>query len=198
MNPGLVKSIGYVAERADYVAERLSKTGYQALHEEDILYLLEQAIVLTSSPSPPPPHHLDSSAFSLPAAVITGINRSAGVRWTEATWIQELRFLGLRYRETLEVGNGRMLSGGSLSSSSDVWVRVSESSSRDEAVGINLEKMTEKLLRMLGTAEHEMSSCRSLASVLGWTRSWRLRYAIGSPPSFKSMFLCLSSWEARL
>lgn len=94
MNPGLVKSIGYVAERADYVAERLSKTGYQALHEEDILYLLEQAIVLTSSPSPPPPHHLDSSALSLPAAVITGINRSAGVRWTEATWIQELSSLG--------------------------------------------------------------------------------------------------------
>lgn len=162
---GMVKSIGYVAETADHVAERLSRIGYQALHEEDILYLLEQAIVPTYSPSPPPCHDLDSSAFSLPAAVITGINRSAGVHWTEATWIQENRFLGLRYRETLEVGKGRVSSGGSPSSSSDVWGRVSESSSRDEAVGIILEKMTEKLLRMLGTAEHDMSSSRSLASV---------------------------------
>lgn len=162
---GMVKSIGYVAETADHVAERLSRIGYQALHEEDVLYLLEQAIVRACSTSAPPSQHFDSSALSLPAAVVTGINRSAGVHWTEATWMQENRFLGLRYRETSSAGQGRVPSGGTPSSSSDVWIRVSESSSRDEAVGIILEKMTEKLLRMLGTAEHDLSSSRSLASV---------------------------------
>lgn len=128
-------------------------------------YAAAQAIITTSLPLPQNSYYIDSFARSLLAAIVTGINRSAGVHWNDATWMQENRFLGLRHWETFNVGQGRVPSSGLPLSSSDVWVRVSELSSRDEAVGIILQEITRKLLKILGTAEDDMSSSKSLASV---------------------------------
>jgi NADPH:quinone reductase-like Zn-dependent oxidoreductase/acyl transferase domain-containing protein/NAD(P)-dependent dehydrogenase (short-subunit alcohol dehydrogenase family) len=152
---GMVKSMGYVSEASHGISERLTRIGYKALHEEDVMLLIEKAIFSPPLPSP--------SSNSLQAAVVTGINASPGAHWAEARWIQEARFAGLKYREVLKVGQ---ITGSSTQQGpDDVRGELSRAASYDEAVGIVLREMTRKLMRMFGLAEDDMSGSKSLTSI---------------------------------
>jgi NADPH:quinone reductase-like Zn-dependent oxidoreductase/SAM-dependent methyltransferase/acyl carrier protein len=152
---GMVKSMGYVAEAGHRISERLTRIGYKALHEEDVLLLLEKAILSAPSSSP--------SANSAQGVVVTGINASRGAHWSEARWIQEARFAGLRYREVLQAGQ---IAGSSTQQGpDDVRGELSRAASYDEAIGIVLREMARKLMRMFGLAGDDMSASKSLTSI---------------------------------
>ncbi|KAH8745877.1 polyketide synthase [Hyaloscypha sp. PMI_1271] len=137
------------------ISERLTRIGYKALHEEDVMLLIEKAIFTPPLPSP--------SSNSLQAAVVTGINAAPGAHWAEARWIQEARFVGLKYREVLQVGQ---ITGSSTQQGpDDVRGELGRAASYGEAVGIVLREMTRKLMRMFGLAEDDVSACKSLASI---------------------------------
>lgn len=148
---GMVKSVGYVAETGSGVAERLARIGYKAMHEEDVMAVLERAI-LSSSSSP-----------SSPAVNVTGINTSPGAHWSEADWMQEDRFAGIKYREALQTDQGVVSS--TQSGVDGVRAQLSHAASHEEAVAIVVKEMTQKLARMFGLAEDDMSSSQSLAGV---------------------------------
>lgn len=149
---GMVKSVGYVAETGRGVADRLARIGYKPMHEKDVMDVLEKAI-LCSSPQFPSP----------PAAVVTGINTSPGAHWTEANWIQEQRFVGLKYRQVLHADQSFVSS--HKKGPDGVRAQLSRVTSHDEAISIVLKAMTEKLMRMFGLAEDDMSSSKNLAGV---------------------------------
>ncbi|RAH80851.1 polyketide synthase [Aspergillus japonicus CBS 114.51] len=156
---GMVKSIGYVAEADPAVAGRLTKMGYQAMHEAEVLAVLEQALQ-TSSMSPA----LFSHVFTSPAVIVTGINTSPGPHWTDADWMQEARFAGIRYREPVR--------GHQYGASSTVPVnedslrnQVSRATTQEEATALVVQAIGQKLVAMFGLAEAEMPANRTLAGV---------------------------------
>ncbi|KAK6225590.1 polyketide synthase [Colletotrichum tabaci] len=153
---GMVKSMGYVAEAGQSISERLVRIGYKALHEEDVLLLLEKAIV---SPSPP-----SSSSDPSQGVVVTGINTSRGSHWSESRWIQEARFAGLKYREA-PVQGSRVAGSSSQQGHDDIRGELGRAASYDEAMGVVLREMSRKLMRMFGLAEDDMSASKSLTSI---------------------------------
>ncbi|TIC97276.1 Lovastatin diketide synthase mokB [Colletotrichum higginsianum] len=153
---GMVKSMGYVAEAGQSISERLVRIGYKALHEEDVLLLLEKAIL---SPSPP-----SSSSDPSQGVVVTGINTSRGSHWSESRWIQEARFAGLKYREA-PVQGSRVAGSSSQQGHDDIRGELGRAASYDEAMGVVLREMSRKLMRMFGLAEDDMSASKSLTSI---------------------------------
>ncbi|KDN62134.1 hypothetical protein CSUB01_12500 [Colletotrichum sublineola] len=175
---GMVKSLGYVAENSGAghgVTERLARIGYQALHEEEVMHLIEKAIDLAPWLSPSP----NLSRISPGGVVVTGINAFKGAHWTEARWIQEPRFAGLKYREedgealrsSSSAGwrkqQGLDCSGGDKEEN-DARGELGRAVSFDEAVAIVLREMTHKLVRMFGLAEDNddgVTASKSLSSI---------------------------------
>ena len=82
---GMVRSVGYVAE-AKGVADRLIKSGYQFVEENEILRLIEAAITK--------PIRSQSSS-----QILIGIASGAGTDWALAPWRHDLRFAGLLREE---------------------------------------------------------------------------------------------------
>lgn len=152
---GMVKSMGHVAEADHAVSERLTRIGYKALYEEDVLLLLEKAISCPTSSSP--------SANSAQGVVVTGINVSPGAHWADARWIQEARFTGLKYREALQAG--QVAGSSTQQGPDDVRGEISRAASYDEAIAIILREMARKLMRMFGLAEDDLSASKSLTSI---------------------------------
>jgi hypothetical protein len=76
---GIVQSVGYVAENQG-TAERLRKSGYKVLTEDDVLGAIESAII--SSPQ---------------RQMLLGLN---GANWDESGMARDQRFTPLRFRQS--------------------------------------------------------------------------------------------------
>lgn len=89
---GMGRSVGYVAETKG-VADRMMKSGYQFVQEEEVLRLIEAAIMK--------PIRQQHSSQTL-----IGIASGAGTDWGLAPWRHDLRFGGLLQAEqSLQVEN---------------------------------------------------------------------------------------------
>ncbi|KAG6355609.1 hypothetical protein INS49_003571 [Diaporthe citri] len=133
---GTVSSVNCEAESFHDNANRSQISGCKAMHEEDLMSVLEMAC-----------------SGSCPAVVVTGINTSPGPRWEE-DWIQEKRFAGLKYRKSRLAGSGQALE----SSPDSLQAQLQCAASHDEAVVIVVKQMTQKLMRMFGLTDNDISS----------------------------------------
>ncbi|PYI35790.1 polyketide synthase [Aspergillus indologenus CBS 114.80] len=156
---GMVKSIGYVAEADPAVAGRLARMGYQAMHEAEVLAVLEQAL-RTSSMSPAS----SSPAPTLPAVIVTGIKTGPGPHWTDADWMREARFAGIRYRDPVRGHQHGALSSVPVNEDS-LRNQVGRAATHEEATALVVQAIGQKLVAMFGLAEAEMSANRTLAGV---------------------------------
>jgi len=125
---GAVKTVGYVAETAG-VAGRLQKVGHMLLGEDQVLGVLESAILAPYDPQ-----------------VIIGLNPGPGHHWDrdgESQLGRDARFLALKYRQGQQQGGGGKKGGeggsGSLAS------KLAEAGSRDEAERLVGQAIAEKL-----------------------------------------------------
>jgi hypothetical protein len=135
---GIVQSVGYVAENQG-TAERLRKSGYKVLTEDDVLGAIESAI--TSSPQ---------------RQMLLGLN---GANWEESGMARDQRFTPLRFRElgssetsTIKAGSGE-LSG-----------LIAAASSFEEAAEAVLRGITTKLMDIFMIAEAEVDHSRSFSA----------------------------------
>ena len=140
---GMVKTVGYVASTRE-VSDRLTRIGFKPISEDEVLRILESVILSPSS-----------------AQVITGINRQAGSHWDEADWINEERFASLRYRQMSQKSGVGAKAGGS---SGNLRGRLSSVSSLAEAEKVILEELTQKLQKMFGLMEDDISPLKPLAA----------------------------------
>ncbi|KAK7709765.1 Type I Iterative PKS [Diaporthe eres] len=133
---GMVSSVDYGVESYRDNASRSQILGCKAIHEEDLLSVLDMAC-----------------SVSCPAVIVTGINTSPGPHWEE-DWIQEKRFAGLKYRKSRLTGSGQSLE----SSPDSLQAQLQCAASHDEAVAIVVKQMTQKLMRMFGLTDNDISS----------------------------------------
>ncbi|GAB1197710.1 hypothetical protein APSETT444_007013 [Aspergillus pseudonomiae] len=159
---GMVKSIGYVAETDSSVAERLARIGYHPMHEEEVLAVLGRAVSPSSSSAS---LCSDSTTPATPAVIITGINTGPGPHWIDADWIQDARFVGIKYRDPLKDDRGEALSSSQPADEDSVRARLSRASTVEEATTIVVEAMGRKLVTMFGLSETEVSATQTLAGV---------------------------------
>ncbi|OJK00237.1 hypothetical protein ASPACDRAFT_28570 [Aspergillus aculeatus ATCC 16872] len=156
---GMVKSIGYVAEADPAVATRLARMGYQAMHEAEVLAVLEQALRMSST-SPA----LSSPTPTSPAVIVTGINTGPGPHWTGADWMQEARFAGIRYRDPVSGHQHGALSSTPFHDDS-LRNQVSSATTQEDATALVVQAIGQKLVSMFGLADAEMCANRTLAGV---------------------------------
>ncbi|KAI3400684.1 hypothetical protein diail_2396 [Diaporthe ilicicola] len=133
---GMVSSVDYGAESHRGNANGSQISGCKAMHEEDLMSVLEMAC-----------------SSSCPAVIVMGINTSPGPHWEE-DWIQEKRFAGLKYRESRLTGSGQRLE----FSPDSLQAQLQCAASHDEAVAIVVKQMTQKLMRMFGLTNNDISS----------------------------------------
>ncbi|RAL06833.1 type I polyketide synthase [Aspergillus homomorphus CBS 101889] len=154
---GLVKSIGVAAESGRALTERLVRIGLQPMHEAEVLAVLEQALCscLMSSCSRSTP-----SAPTPPAVIVTGINTDSGAHWEHVEWMQDARFAGLRYRDSLKNDLSP-----TPANDDSVRTRLSRVASHQEAIDIVVQAMSQKLMTMFGLADQEMSAQQTLAGM---------------------------------
>lgn len=133
---GMVSSVDYGVESYRDNADGSQILGCKALHEEDLRSVLEMAC-----------------SSSCPAVIVTGINTSPGPHWEE-DWIQEKRFAGLKYRESRLTGSGQSLE----FSADSLQAQLQGAASHDEAVAVVVKQMTQKLMRMFGLTDNDISS----------------------------------------
>lgn len=169
---GIVKIVDYMAEAGAGVAQRLEKVGYKPLHEEDVLALLERAILscsLSSSSSVPSSCGSDASwSHSLttsPTILFTGINTSPGAHWTKTSWIQEDRFQGLKYRDAAQIGKYQDSAPSQQQEPDSLRAELSDATTHEEAVAIVLGEIIGKLMHMFGLKGDDASSSKDLASI---------------------------------
>lgn len=133
---GMVSSVDYGVDSYHDDANGSQILGCKALHEEDLMSVLEMAC-----------------SSSCPAVIVTGINTSPGPHWEE-DWIQEKRFAGLKYRESRRTGSGQSLE----FSADSLQAQLQSAASHDDAVAIVVRQMTQKLMRMFGLTDNDISS----------------------------------------
>jgi aryl carrier-like protein len=140
---GMVKGVGYVASTRG-ISERLARIGYKPIYEDEVLRILESAILSPSA-----------------AQIITGINTRPGAHWEEANWIKESRFAGLKYHQSTQKstsgGQGNTANAGKLRG------QLPSASSLAEASELILHAITMKLTNMFGVAEEEIVPSKDLA-----------------------------------
>ncbi|KAL2813950.1 hypothetical protein BDW59DRAFT_24526 [Aspergillus cavernicola] len=137
---GMVKGVGYVANTKG-VSDRLARIGYQPIDEEGVLRILQSVI---SSPSS--------------AQVTTGINTGPGSHWKDADWLQDVRFAGLKFRESTAKKRS-----GPTKNAGDLRGQLSNVSSPGEAAELILKAITNKLISMFAFAEADVAPSKNLA-----------------------------------
>ena len=146
---GIVKSVGYVSENEE-TAERLRKSGHTILTESDVLGAIESAIV-----SPPT------------TQMMLGLNSGPGANWDDAGMSRDLRFLSLKFRDSVHGGDGATNSaikaGGGASS--DLGNLTASASTIDDAVDAVIGAITKKLMNIFMISETEIAPSNSLAEV---------------------------------
>jgi len=124
---GAVKSIGYVAETAG-VAGRMQKVGHMLLGEDQVLGVLESAILAPYDPQ-----------------VVVGLNPGPGHHWDrdgESQLGRDARFLPLKYRQGQQQAGGKKSGDGG---SSSLASKLAEATSREEAERFVGQAIAEKL-----------------------------------------------------
>lgn len=121
-----VKTVGYVAETAG-VATRMQRAGHMLLREDQLLGLLESAILAPFDPQ-----------------VIAGINTGPGSHWNrdgESQLGRDARFSTLHYRQPQQSQSN----GDSLTSKNSLALSLAEASSRADAEAIVFAAIAQKL-----------------------------------------------------
>jgi aryl carrier-like protein len=139
---GMVKAVGYVAQ-TDGVSNRLARIGLESIHEEDVLRILELSIQSSTS-----------------SQIITGINTGPGMHWEEAEWLQDERFIGLKYRETTQSATKTPTN----NIGENLRDKLAHISSLAEAKDLIVRKIIKKLTIMFGLSEEEVSPTKDLAT----------------------------------
>lgn len=133
---GMVKSVGYVAETKG-VAERLMKIGYRPLEEEEVLRLIEAAI-------------LQPKREQKASQIVTGL--ATFQEDDDIAWRQERRFLGLkRYARSSAAA-----AGGSNQSANPFKEAIANSVSLGDAENVITGAIIGKLSEMFLLAEEEI------------------------------------------
>ncbi|KUI53493.1 Lovastatin diketide synthase LovF [Cytospora mali] len=127
---GIVKSVGYVAERAD-VAERMARLGYMPISEDQVLRVLESAILEPCSPQ-----------------VLVGLQTGPGRVWEpngESQLGRDSRFAALRHCQTMKIQ--QKTSSGARSDREVLTLsdKLAEATSRDDAETLVSQAIAEKL-----------------------------------------------------
>ncbi|KAI1134071.1 putative FSP1 [Hypoxylon sp. FL0543] len=124
-----VKTVGYVSETAG-VAARVQKAGSMLIDDNQVLKVLESAILAPYDPQ-----------------IITGVDCGPGSQWDrdgQSQLARDARFLALKYRQTQHGEAGR--DGGSGdSNSSSLAGQLAQVSTREEGVGIIGQAIAKKL-----------------------------------------------------
>ncbi|OCL05917.1 reducing type I polyketide synthase [Glonium stellatum] len=135
---GMVKSVGYVAETKG-VADRLTRQGYRLIEEDEVLRLIEAAILN-------PIRQCHSSQ------IITGICTGVGADWGDAPWRDDLRFSSLR-----QVHSSRTDSGGSNNGTVDLKSQLTGALAWIDAVDFICNAIVKKLSEMFAIPEAEIN-----------------------------------------
>ncbi|ROV97081.1 hypothetical protein VMCG_07540 [Cytospora schulzeri] len=128
---GIVKSVGYVAERPG-VTERMSRLGYMPISEDQLLRVLESAILEPYSPQ-----------------VLLGLQTGPGRVWDlngESQLGRDARFSALRYCQTMKKSQEKT-SFGAKNSREELTLsdKLAEVTSRDDAEKLVSQAIAEKL-----------------------------------------------------
>lgn len=125
-----VKAVGYVAETAG-VAGRMAKVGHMLLGEDQLLDVLQSAILAPYDPQ-----------------VVVGLNSGPGHHWDrdgESQLGRDARFLALKYRQKQQQIGGKSVRKGGKGSGGSLASKLAEAASRDEAGRLVAEAIAEKL-----------------------------------------------------
>lgn len=144
---GMVKSVGYVAETRG-VAERLVRMGYRPISEAEVLKIVESAI-------------LDPPSETGSAQIITGIATRPGPHWTEASWLQDVRFATLRGR-VVDVEGQMQAHSGHQDRQLSAGQALAMATSLVEAIAVVEKAIILKLATMFLIAEESIIASRSL------------------------------------
>ena len=142
---GMVKSVGVVSEMKK-VADRLIRLGLRALEEEEVLHLVEAAIL-------EPRRNIETSQ------VVTGIPPSFTPSTSDIFWNRDVRFSGL---ESV-VGSKLRSKSSSQDASTDLKSQILAATTLDEAIGVIARAMTKKLSEMFIIPESEIDLSVPLA-----------------------------------
>jgi hypothetical protein len=140
----VVKNIGYVAEH-HAVNERLSRRGYQALSEEQVLGAIESSL-LRSVPQ-----------------IMVGINTGPGPQWdpnTRSPMALETRFAPLKYKESRPDGGISE----SAPQGEDLAAKLASASSLDEAATMITQELSKKLVAIFMLSPEDIQVSKSMSS----------------------------------
>ncbi|KAK3323347.1 hypothetical protein B0T19DRAFT_372277 [Cercophora scortea] len=150
---GAVKSVGYLAEADSDSSERtidaLKKQGFMALSEQDVLAAIRSAIATPF-------------AGQITLGIKTG-PAQAGDSKLDSALRRDLRFSGLRYRETHKATVSKSTTSSSTEGGGDLASKMAAASSVDEAVAAVVEGITKKLMDIFMVSVDEIVPDKALA-----------------------------------
>jgi aryl carrier-like protein len=136
---GVVQSVGYVAENQE-TADRLRKSGYKVLTEEDVLAAIESAIA--SSPQ---------------RQMLLGLN---GANWDASGMARDQRFTALKVRASASDASSAPKAG----SSGELSGLIAAATTFSEAADVVCKGITNKLMDIFMIAEAEVDASKSLSA----------------------------------
>lgn len=135
---GMVRSVGYVAETKG-VADRMMKSGYQFIEEEEVLQLIEAAIMKTIRQQ-------------RSSQILIGIATGVGADWGVAPWRHDLRFSGLKQAQQASQEHSKSKKQNTL----DLGTQLTNARSWDEAVNYVCAAIVVKISEMFSMTESEI------------------------------------------
>lgn len=144
---GMVRSVGYVAETKG-VADRLMKSGYQFVEEEEVLQLIEAAIT-----KPIRKQHSSQILIGVASGVVTD--------WALAPWRRDRRFAGLlQAEEALQAEDSTK---DEQKNALGFKSQLANAKSWDEAVNHICTAIVTKISEMFSMPESEIDKTAALA-----------------------------------
>ncbi|KAI0895982.1 hypothetical protein F4806DRAFT_496108 [Annulohypoxylon nitens] len=135
---GQVKSVGYLAETDDGMADRLVKLGLNQLSEEDVLTAIDAALLA--------PHA---------GQLIMGLNTDNGTHWEAAPFLAgDARFGGLRFRQ--DASEGVKPKAGAT----DLGACIASAATLEDASVAVIDAIRKKLANIFMIAEDEINAAK--------------------------------------
>ena len=146
MDLGIVKSVGYLAEDgSEKTIESLQRHGFTALSEDDILAALDSAVM---------------TPFA--GQITLGINTGPTSHGAESPLARDMRFSGLKYRESGGDGAGKPTNK-AAGGAGDLGAQIAEAATLDDAVAAIVSGVAKKLMDIFMIAEDEITPAKSPA-----------------------------------
>lgn len=142
---GIIKSVGYVAETRG-VFERMSRAGCLALSEEQMLAVIESAILS--------PHC---------GQVVTGLNGGLGPHWNEFPLGRDGRFTALRGQKPTSAHPNAILGDSKNRNTNDLGGKLAAAPSLSEAKRLIIHETAKKLADIFMIPIQDIDTSRSLA-----------------------------------